>query len=125
MLIKTTYREFSHLVRSLAGRSKDAYRAHVTLLLTEDSHIQGCGLVSNSRSLPRSQFSTADAVCNSLPLRSAHSQTTATRHPISRRSRRFRPSLSTFSANLDCQKFVRVAGVVVYRQLTCLCQKQP
>ena len=88
-------------------------------------HLQGCGLVSNSRSAPRSQFSTSEAVTDSLPLRSAHSQMTATRHPTFMRSLRFRPSLATFSANLDCQNFARVAGVVAYRQRACLCQKQP
>ena len=89
------------------------------------NHSQGCGLVSNSRWFPRSQSTTAEAVSHSLPLRRAHSQMTATLHPALRRSRRFRPSLSTFSANLDCQKCVRVAGVVVYRHPACLCQKQP
>ena len=82
-------------------------------------------LVSNMGALPRSHRSSCRAISTTACLRSAHSQTIATRQPAWSRSRRLRRSRSVFASNLARQNFSRVVGVVVYAQPACRCQKQP
>ena len=75
--------------------------------------------------LPRSHRSSCSATSTAACLRSAHSQTIATRQPAWSRSRRLRRSRSVFASNLARQNFSRDVGVVVYGQPACRCQKQP
>ena len=81
--------------------------------------------MSNSRSLPCSHRSSRRAMSPSTRWRNAHSQTIATRQPVSSKSRRVRRSLSVFASNFARQNFSRVVGIVLYRQPACRCQKQP
>ena len=83
------------------------------------------GLVSNTGAFPRSHRSSCRAISTTACLRSAHSQTIATRQPAWSRSRRSRRSRSVFASNLALQNSSRVVGVVVYAQPACRCQKQP
>ena len=81
--------------------------------------------VSNTGALPRSHRSSCRAISTTACLRSAHSQTIATRQPAWSRSRRLRRSRSVFASNLARQNSLRVVGIVVYGQPACRCQKQP
>ena len=83
------------------------------------------GVESNAGALPRNQRSSCAAISRVNGFRNAHSQTIATRQPASRRSRRLRWSRSVFASNFALQNLSRVAGVVVYGQPACRCQKQP
>ena len=81
--------------------------------------------VSNAGALPRSHHSNCSATSSAGCLRSAHSQTVATRQPAWSRSCRLRRSRSVFASNFARQNSGRVVGVVAYGQPACRCQKQP
>ena len=81
--------------------------------------------VSKAGALPRSHHSNCSATFGAACLRSAHSQTVATRQPAWSRSCRLRRSRSVFASNFARQNSCRVVGVVAYGQPACRCQKQP
>ena len=104
------------------------YRPHGVLqALGRACHLGGSvnGPVSNAGALPRSHHANCSATSVASCLRSAHSQTVATRQPAWSRSCRLRRSRSVFASNFARQNSGRVVGMVVYGQPACRCQKQP
>ena len=81
--------------------------------------------VSKAGALPRSHHSNCSATFGAACLRSAHSQTVATRQPAWSKSWQLRRSRSVFASNFARQNSWRVVGVVAYWHPACRCQKQP
>lgn len=109
--------------RTMSGRPVPAGKP---LVLTMEHHLDGkIRVVSNTHLSLRSQLANSVIVFSLCFPRSEHSHMMATLQASARSIFFTRRSRSTVARNFSCQNSVRVVGLVIYKHLSCRCQKHP